>query len=340
MGKSFIPIDVELDPAPLLARITPEMWEQETRRQDYPGTVHAQTQAIYLRWADLAEDEPVVEAVYRNFNTIDWPMAAELMPEAGELITALMAETGGHLGRVMITRLPAGAAIPEHIDEGLYAKQHDRFHLCLQGDSCLFKCGEVEIRTKPGDAFWVNNKRPHRVLNGGKGDRIHLIADLSHVPEYTQHRGITYQGELVSDLWGEVEPLLQEHWEEIAADKSIPLDPAKDQFQAMEDAGMLHCYTVRDIYTLIGYVCFVVTPGLHYKGSLQAHQDVLFLTPEYRRGRVGLKLLQYAEQRLAALGVEVAFHHVKRTNQVGRLLERLGYHLVDEVYAKRLDIGD
>jgi hypothetical protein len=35
--------------------------------------------------------------------------------------------------------------------------------------------------------------------------------------------------------------------------------------------------------------------------------------------------------------VQVVYHHAKRTNRVGELLERLGYELVDEIYAKRLE---
>jgi N-acetylglutamate synthase-like GNAT family acetyltransferase len=66
---------------------------------------------------------------------------------------------------------------------------------------------------------------------------------------------------------------------------------------------------------------------------------VLFLHPEHRSGFAGVRLIQYAEKQLKTLGVQVVYHHAKRTNRVGELLERLGYEFVDGLYAKRLDRG-
>ncbi len=148
---------------------------------------------------------------------------------------------------------------------------------------------------------------------------------------------ITYQEEFLSGLWDEVMPLLETHWEEIAHYKDIPLDPDIDVYTAVENLGNSRCYTVRDDGRLVGYVLFFVRGHMHYKMSIQAIQDVLFLLPEYRKGRIGIKFLQWAEEALTAEGVQVIYQHVKTTNKAGELMERLGYELVDKVYAKRLD---
>lgn len=148
---------------------------------------------------------------------------------------------------------------------------------------------------------------------------------------------ITYQQEKVSDLWEESEALLQAHWREIAHYQDIVLDPNKAFYAAAEEVGMLRCYTARDGVQLVGYVVFFAKPNPHYQGSLQAAQDVLFLLPEYRKGMAGVRLITVAEKNLKAEGVQVVYHHVKRINKVGELLVRLGYELVDEIYAKRLD---
>jgi GNAT superfamily N-acetyltransferase len=148
---------------------------------------------------------------------------------------------------------------------------------------------------------------------------------------------IEVREEDITELWDEAWPLLQEHWREIAHYQDIPLDPDRDAYAALERADLTRCYTAREDGKLIGYVVFFVRPNLHYRTSRQALQDVLFLLPEYRRGRAGLTLIKVAETRLRAEGVQVVYHHAKCSNQVGRLLEHIGYELVDGVYGKRLD---
>ena len=242
-------------------------------------------------------------------------------------------------GRVMLTELRPGGYIPPHIDEGVYANLYDRFHLCLQGDEgSVYECGGETVSPLPGDMFWTNHKRPHSVGNYGEMTRIHLIVDAMAV-QFTALRGITYQGERAVDIWDEIQDLLQAHYEEIAHYQDIPLVPDKEAYLTAEAQNQLRIYTVRDITTLVGYAVFFVRPNIHYSTSLQAMQDILFVLPAYRKGRVGIRLIQHAERALRAEGVQAVYHHVKRTNQVGRLLMRMGYELIDEVYAKRLDSG-
>jgi GNAT superfamily N-acetyltransferase len=150
-------------------------------------------------------------------------------------------------------------------------------------------------------------------------------------------RKLVYQRERVSDLWNEAGSLLEKHWHEIAHWKDIVLDPDIGFYAAGEAAGLIRCYTARDGDNLVGYVVFFVRHNPHYRASLQAVQDVLFLLPEYRSGMAGVRLIREAERYLASEGVQVVYHHVKRTNKVGELLVRLGYEIVDEIYAKRLD---
>ena len=112
-----------------------------------------------------------------------------------------------------------------------------------------------------------------------------------------------------------------------------------EMYSVIEEQGALRCYIARDDGKLIGYLSFFVRSNPHYKSSVQAVSDVLFLLPEYRRGGTGVLLIRHGERALKAEGVQAVYHHVKRTNQVGRLLVRMGYELIDEVYAKRLDSG-
>lgn len=147
---------------------------------------------------------------------------------------------------------------------------------------------------------------------------------------------IGYFIESIEDVLDEIKPLLHAHWEEIARYPDIPLEPDWEQYKKAEAAQQLRIFTVRVTGRLVGYGVYFVTPGLHYKSSRQATQDILFLAKDYRRGGVGRDLIRFADSILAAQGVEVVYHHVKARHNFGPLLEREGYELVDLIFGKRL----
>lgn len=135
----------------------------------------------------------------------------------------------------------------------------------------------------------------------------------------------------------EIKPLLWEHWAEIAHYADIPLDPNWPQYEAMEAGGLLRIYTVRDLrFALIGYCIYVVAQGLHYRPVTYANQDILFLLPEYRRGRIGRDLVRFTEEALKQEGVHIVLQHVKVKFNFGPMLVRDGYEPIDTIYGKRL----
>lgn len=146
-----------------------------------------------------------------------------------------------------------------------------------------------------------------------------------------------FQRERVHDVIPEMPKLLQSHWAEVARDHDIPLEPDYEIYRLMEDKGSLRMYTAREIEggKLIGYNCFFVQPHLHYKSSIQASQDIIFIDKE-RRG-FGRRFINWCDEQLADEGVQKVMHHVKAKHNFGPLLESLGYELADLIYAKRLD---
>lgn len=138
------------------------------------------------------------------------------------------------------------------------------------------------------------------------------------------------------DIQEEIKPLLKLHYEEIAHYKDIPLNPDFETYMKLELAGMLRVYTVRttDEETLIGYNIFFIKENLHYRDSIQAVQDVVFIQKEYR-GR-GKEFIQWCDERLKSDGVNVVYHHVKAAHNFGPMLEKQGYELMDLIYAKKL----
>lgn len=147
-----------------------------------------------------------------------------------------------------------------------------------------------------------------------------------------------FQPEKLSpELFKEVTPLLQRHWSEIAHFPDIPLEPDFETYFGAEYAGQYKVFTARVNGELVGYAAFFVRSNPHYKSSKQAVQDVLYIAPEFRKQGLGLKLIDYCDQELKALGVQATYHHTKAKHDFGPLLAKLNYELVDLIYVRRLD---
>lgn len=139
---------------------------------------------------------------------------------------------------------------------------------------------------------------------------------------------------LTSGLIRELGPLLLSHYKEIARFKDIELEPDFNEYQALDDIGVLRIFTARKAGNLVGYAVYFVRSNPHYKSSLQAVQDILFIHPKHRG--TGGKLIRYCDDELRKVGVQVVYHHVKKKHNFGPMLERMGYELIDLIYGKRL----
>lgn len=148
---------------------------------------------------------------------------------------------------------------------------------------------------------------------------------------------VTFQEEKLGDFLEEMKPLLELHWEEVAAFKDkVKFDPNYELYFAIEEVGGLHCVTARNGDTLVGYFISLVHEHLHYQESRWAVNDVLFIHPDYRRGGVAVGMFKYAEDRLRELGVDVMTIHMKTYARFDSLVERLGYDNTEAIYAKHL----
>lgn len=314
----------------------PELWDQYTKRQRFKGSPHHDTKCVILRWC---KGDSMREA-FTDLVAIDYPAAKELGPVIAPLFNALLdAVPHEAIGRAMLVTLKPGGFIDEHFDSGNYAERYDRFHVALQSEAGnSFVVGGDSFHARAGEAFWFNVKRQHSVVNHSEAPRIHLIVDLIS-PEYRAKRGTYFQRERAHDLWDEITPLLQAHWAEIAHYADIPLDPDAPIYNFLEEHDHLRCYTARVGGRLVGYGIFRLG-AMHYKSSKQAIQDVLFVLPEYRKGRIGYRLVEFCESQLRSEGTQVVYHHVKdKHRQLEPLLQFMKYELVDLIYAKRLDKG-
>lgn len=150
---------------------------------------------------------------------------------------------------------------------------------------------------------------------------------------------LTFQREeLTPEFWAEAFPLLAAHWAEVAHYKDIPLDPHIENYSQLQATNRVRIFTLRrgDQRELVGYAAFFLSHNLHYRSTLQAQQDVIYVDPS-ERGTTGYRFIKDCDEALRTEGIRVVYHHVKAAHNFGPMLERIGYELVDHIYARRLD---
>lgn len=143
------------------------------------------------------------------------------------------------------------------------------------------------------------------------------------------------------------EDLLHLHWEEVESHhEQAPLAINWPAYRDLERAGVLRLLLCRSKGLLVGYSAWFVQPTLHHALSRWAVNDVLYVSPEHRKGRTGVRLIQEGERRLRELGVKAITYTVKPSrnrgdlgykrgrDSVGKLLSRLGYALDEETWVK------
>lgn len=146
---------------------------------------------------------------------------------------------------------------------------------------------------------------------------------------------VTYQVESWSDARAEMAPLWADHWKEVALNQAeIPLNPDFDTYDQYERMGMLHIVVARSEGKVIGYHFSVVRPHLHYKQSLSAFTDIYYIAPQFRAGRVPLRLFEHVEKTLKARGVEKLFTGTKLSLNAGPLFEHMGWKPTEMLYTK------
>lgn len=139
---------------------------------------------------------------------------------------------------------------------------------------------------------------------------------------------------LTTELFSELCPLLEKHHEELKHFNDIPLEPDVSFYEMAQKAGILKVFTNRIDGKLIGYAVFFVKSHPHSANSVQASGDIIFIDPDHRG--MGKAFVGWCDEQLKGLGVQVVYQHVKNSHNWGKLLERIGYSLVDLTFAKRL----
>lgn len=146
---------------------------------------------------------------------------------------------------------------------------------------------------------------------------------------------ITYHKEVLSEIKGEILPLLEDHYKEVALyQDKVEFCPDWRKYKQMEDAEILKVATVRDSGKLVGYyICFVL-PNPHYSKDLYSVNDIVLIKKEYRKAKVGVGLFQFVEDWMREEGVSVMTVHMKTFLPFDSLCKGLGWDYSERLYTK------
>lgn len=129
--------------------------------------------------------------------------------------------------------------------------------------------------------------------------------------------------------------LMQAHWDDICRVKQHACAPDIPRFQFLEQAGVLLMLGVFVGGELVGYSISILTRHLHYDFMLMQN-DALFVLPEHRQGRVGLRLLRETERQAKDRGAVYMVWHAKPDTALDVMLPKMGYGVQDILYSKEL----
>ena len=139
---------------------------------------------------------------------------------------------------------------------------------------------------------------------------------------------MTFQAEHLANILEEIHPLHVAHWHETEGyQKGIDLDMDYPAILEDEWAGRMVQFTARCDGKLVGNLRVYLSRSRHTKRPF-AVEDTLFMLPEYRKGRSGLRFMQFAENGLREMGCRELRVTTKMVNKVHLLLEFMGFQRV------------
>ena len=150
---------------------------------------------------------------------------------------------------------------------------------------------------------------------------------------------ISAQIETIIDTLDELKPYFPIHWKQLGLfQNKMPLDPDYDEYLRRDALGMWTLATVRDDGNLVGYVVFSVARGMHYKSTLVAIMDSIFLEDSTRGHGHGRLLGETALAELKRRGVGPVYGGSKNHKGIEGFWRSLGMEPVETVLA--MWIGD
>lgn len=147
---------------------------------------------------------------------------------------------------------------------------------------------------------------------------------------------LTFSKEPIATIWDEMIECAKAHWDETSMCKDGEvLDARLERYAYYEQIGMYHEFVARDNGKFAGFCGMYITPSMHTQEML-ATEDILYLKPEYRKGRNALRFYQFITEIVGKLGAKKIMITAPPNNVTNKLLNHLGYEHTANMYSKRL----
>lgn len=149
---------------------------------------------------------------------------------------------------------------------------------------------------------------------------------------------ITFNVERFSDVYGEMLPLLHEHYGEISThkDHGVPLEPQVEAYRAREADGTLLMVIGRSEGKIVSYFVAFVAPALHYRSCLTCSPDIFFVEQSRRGAMIGVQMFRFVEQELRRRGVKRWAVGSKVAHDASALFRHLDFEPVETTFEKWL----
>lgn len=147
---------------------------------------------------------------------------------------------------------------------------------------------------------------------------------------------IKYQAVNYRDCIDEIKSMFESHYDELSVTKGFRLNPDYEIYESADKRNTVKIILCKDDEKVIGYIVFFVGNNLHYKDCLLATEDIYYLLPEYRRGRIAIKMFNFAEDYLKSIGVNMIRYTTKVHMDNSALFEYLDYNFIEKVFVKRI----
>lgn len=140
----------------------------------------------------------------------------------------------------------------------------------------------------------------------------------------------------VEDICLAGQELFKAHVEECEPTRAGDLDPDWDRYQSLENEGNLVAFGAWEGKKLVGYIAGVYYSHLRYRGRWVCQVDVFYVDRDYRRQRVGLRLLNKLRAEVEVAGVHELSMHAKPGSALEGLLRLLNFQVEETTFTEEV----
>lgn len=132
------------------------------------------------------------------------------------------------------------------------------------------------------------------------------------------------------------ERLFRANVEETEPTMALDLSPDWATYRAAEKRGQLIVLAAWFLERLVGYAVAGLSPAPHYRQVTICQQDLLYVDPQWRTQRVGLRLIEQMRREATRRGAHQLFMHAKPGSRLEALLPRIGFEVEEIMFKETL----